>query len=84
MKFSGFFKEICYPVAIGSLGRSPKWNGTVKTLEKRLPKGRSRLLSRVKSCFATFPETANWQRVADALKGINSPRWGQFPSACGQ
>ena len=69
---------------IKSAGRSPKWNGTVKTLEKRLSKGRSGLLSRVKSCFATFPESANRQRVAEALKGINSPRWGQVASACGQ
>ncbi|OCR01327.1 hypothetical protein BCD67_12480 [Oscillatoriales cyanobacterium USR001] len=41
-------------------------------LGKRLSKGRLGLLSKVKSCFATFPETANWQRVAEALKGIPS------------
>lgn len=51
------------------------WNGTVKT-RKRFSKGRLGLSSRVKSCFATFPETANGQQVAEALKGINSPRWG--------
>ena len=79
-----FFQKICYYRLRKIAGRSPNWNGTVKTLEKRLPKGRSGLLSRVKSCFATFPENANWQRVAEALKGINSLRWGQFPSACGQ
>jgi|GEM_PF-2811856 len=71
-----FFHDICYYRLRKIMGRSPKWNGTVKTLEKRLSKGRSGLLSRVKSCLATFLENANWQRVAEALKGINSPRWG--------